>query len=108
MWEQMVKVQDKLSKIGNRAGLRTPTADIALQVPEQRSASAGSFPINPALVANYLEQLKSVSSESSTTELIRALQHSNRLATTPSDRLQIARLFDSAVAIELTLSLIHI
>ena len=98
----MVKVQDKLSKIGERIGLRAPSADIALQVPEQRSPGAGSFPIDPALVADYLEQLKSVSSESSTAELIRALQHSNRLATTPSDRLQIARLFESAVAIELT------
>ncbi len=101
MWEQMVKVQDKISKIGKRSGLRTTTADIALQVPEQRAAGAGSFPIDPALVANYLEQLKSVSSESSTTELIRALQHSNRLATAPSDRLQIARLFESAVVSEL-------
>ena len=98
----MVKVQDKLSKIGEHIGLRTPSARIALQVPEQRSPSAGSFPIVPALVADYLEQLKIVSSESSTTELIRALQHSNRLATTPADRLRIARLFETAVASELT------
>ena len=98
----MVKVQDTISIIGKRAGLRAPPLDIALQVPEQRSATVGSFPTDPELVASYLDQLKATPAESATSELIRALQHSNRLVTTPASRLRIARLFETAVLDELT------
>lgn len=96
MWEHMGKVQDTISKIGQRTGLRGPHKDIALQVPEQRPATAGSFPTDAASVGNYLAELEAVQSESVAPELIRALQHSNRLVNTPSVRLQITRLFEPA------------
>lgn len=93
----MGKVQDTISKIGKRAGLRASNIDIALQIPEQRPAAVGSFPTDVASVRSYLSELQSTSSDSVTEELIRALQHSNRLVNTPSIRLQITRLFEPVV-----------
>lgn len=96
MWEQMGKVQDTISKIGKRTSSRGHT-DIALQVPEQRPATADSFVTDPEAVGSYVNSLDTTAADSSAAELIRALQHSNRLQNTPAARLQIARLFEPAV-----------
>jgi len=93
----MGKVQDTISKIGGHTGLGRRCIDVALQVPEQRPATAGSFPTDVRAVSRYLSEFNSTTTEPATTELIRALQHSNRLVNTPSSRLKIARLFEPIV-----------
>jgi hypothetical protein len=105
----MGKVQDTISKIGERTRLRPLRSDIALLVPEQRPATDGSFPTSAAAVADYLDTLTNQSvttdvddtdtprSGANATDLIRALQHTNRLVNTPAMRLKIARLFEPLV-----------
>lgn len=103
----MGKVQDTISKIGERTRLRPLRSDIALLVPEQQPAADGSFPTSATAVADYLNTLikHSVSTDdtdktrsvANAGDLIRALQHTNRLVNTPAMRLKIAQLFEPLV-----------
>ena len=92
----MGKVQDTISRIGRRSTTRAHV-DIALQVPEQRPATADSFATDPEQVSRYIKNLAARENGASKADLVRALQHSNRLQNTPAARLQIARLFEPAV-----------
>lgn len=99
MWEQMGKVQDTFSRIRTRSGQAGSgnSAPISLLVPTQRAPAASSFPTRPDAVVEWFNALPATRSAATVHHLTRALQHSNRLHNTPSQRLLATHLFAARV-----------
>ena len=57
-----------------------------LSVPQRGVADSGSFPVEPAEVARWLNGLRPLASESDAREVYRGLKHSNRLHNPPERR----------------------
>ena len=66
---------------------------IALIIPAQQVPDSGSFPTTKKAVSNWLLAAASGGIEARVAALITALQHSNRLQNTPTERLKILDIF---------------
>lgn len=96
----MGKVQDTISRLGGRRKQRAP-AEVALIIPSQQKSTTHSFPTSYSAVSSWLDAQENPGPADSGAplaaslpgNLLRALQHSNRLQNTPAERLRITDLF---------------
>lgn len=92
----MGKVQKTISRIGQRLKHR-PLADVALIIPSQQIPAKASFPTTYSGVSRWLTAQADSHSETPVATLLKALQHSNRLQTSPAERLRITDLFRTSL-----------
>ncbi len=92
----MGKVQDTINRIARRHR-HNATQAIALIIPTQKKPGKNSFPTSYNAVAKWLTTQTSASYHDQLNGLTRALQHSNRLSNSATERLKITTLFDTQV-----------
>jgi len=96
MWESMGKVQDTISRIAKRHRANA-TQSIALIVPTQQQPTEQSFPTSYTAVAEWLATQAAAPYQTQLIGLTRALQHSNRLKNSATERLKITTLLETQV-----------